>query len=58
MAERQPKIGNVEVNKQDGSYSFTNENGKYSYDSKGQLVEAPAGGNGQTKSFTTMRMDK
>lgn len=44
------KIGKVEVNKQDGSYSFTNENGKYSYDSKGQLVEAPAG-NGQTRKF-------
>lgn len=43
-------IGKVEVNKQDGSYSFTNENGKYSYDSKGQLVAAPAG-DGQTRKF-------
>ncbi len=44
------KIGKVEVNKQDGSYSFTNEIGKYSYDSKGQLVEAPAG-DGHTRKF-------
>ncbi len=43
-------IGKVEVNKQDGSYSFTNENGKYRYDSQGQLVEAPAG-DGHSRKF-------
>jgi len=35
-------IENLKINK-DGSYSFTNELGKFSYDSKGQLTEAPAG---------------
>lgn len=43
-------VGKVEVNKQDGSYSFTNENGKYKYDGQGQLVEAPAG-DGQSRKF-------
>ena len=43
------KIAKVEAHK-DGSYSFTNENGKYSYDNKGQLVEAPAG-DGHSRKF-------